>query len=142
MAVDLVLHLRLLREQRVEVRVGLRERGRDRVEAVEQIAQLAHAVLDVSAHVLGGVELGLLLEKADGRAGVQLGDARRRLLEPCHDPEQRRLAGAVRAEHADLRPGQERERDVRQHLPLRAVELVDPVHRVDVVALIDDPRLA
>ena len=31
-------------------------------------------------------------------------------------------------------PGQERERDVREHLPVRAVELVGPVHRVDVVA--------
>ena len=134
MAVDLLLHRRLLREQRVEVGVGLGERGRDRVEAVEQVAQLADAVLDVAAHVLGRIELGLLLEEADGGAGMQLGDAGRRLLEPGHDPHQRRLAGAVRAEHADLRSGQERQRDVRQHLPVGAVELVDPVHRVDVVA--------
>ena len=66
--------------------------------------------------------------------GSELGDPARRLLEPGHDPQQRRLAGAVRAEHADLRAGQERERDVRQHLPVGAVELVGPVHREDVVA--------
>ncbi len=64
-AVDLVLHLRLVGEQRVEVGVGLGEGGGDRVEAVEQVAQLADAVLDVAAHVLGRVELGLLLEQAD-----------------------------------------------------------------------------
>ena len=102
-AVDLLLHGRLLGEERVEVGVGLGEGGRDGVEAVEQVAQLADAVLDVAAHVLRRVELGLLLEEADRRAGVQLGDAGRRLLEPGHDPQQRRLAGAVRPEHADLR---------------------------------------
>ena len=133
-AVDLLLHRRLLGEQRVEVGVGLGEGCRDGVEAVEQVAQLADAVLDVAAHVLGRVELGLLLEEADGGAGMQLGDAGRGLLEPRHDPHQRRLAGPVRAEHADLRSRQERQGDVREHLPVGAVELVDPVHRVDVVA--------
>ena len=132
--VDLVLHLRLLGEQRVEVRVGLGELRGDLVEAVEQVAQLAHAVLDVLAHGLRGVELGLLLEQADGRVGRQLGDAGRRLFLAGHDPQHRRLARAVRAEHADLGAGKERQRDVRQHLPVGAVELVDLVHRVDVFA--------
>ena len=133
-AVDLLLHLRLLGEQRVEVGVRLGELRRDRVEAVEQVAQLADAVLDVLAHVPRRVELRLLREHADGRARRELGDPARRLLEPGHDPQQRRLAGPVRAEHADLRARQERERDVRQHLPVGAVELVGPVHREDVVA--------
>ena len=61
-AVDLILDRRLLGEQRVEVGVGLRELGGDRVEAVEQVAHLAHPVLDVLAHRLLGIELGLLLE--------------------------------------------------------------------------------
>ena len=65
MAVDLLLHRPLLCEQRVEVGVGLGERSRDRVEAVEQIAQRPDAVLDVAAHVLGLVESWLLLEEAD-----------------------------------------------------------------------------
>ena len=102
--------------------------------AVEQVAQRAYPVLHVAAHVLGLVELRLLLEQPDGRRRVQLGDARGRLLAAGHDAQQRRLAGTVRAEHADLRPVQERERDVGQHLALRPVELVGPVHRVDHVA--------
>src|SRR4029079_14617682 len=47
-----------------------------------------------------------------------------------------------RAEHADLRSRQERERDVRQHLPVWAVELVGPVHRVHVVAAHRPPTIA
>ena len=123
----------LLGEERVEVGVGLGERRGDRSEAVEEVAELADAVLDVPADVLRRVELGLLREEPDRRLRVELGDARRRLLEPGHDPEQRRLAGAVRAEHADFRAVQERQRDVRQDLALGAVVLVGPVHRVDHV---------
>jgi hypothetical protein len=132
-AVDRVLHLRLLGEQRVVVRVGLGERGADLAEAVEQVAQRADAVLDVAAHVLGRIELRLLLEQPGCCSRRELGDAGRGLVLAGHDPEEGRLAGAVRAEHADLRSRQERERDVRQHLPVGAVELVGPVHRVDVV---------
>ena len=44
------------------------------------------------------------------------------------------LPDAVRSQHADLRARQERQRDVREHLAIRAEELVDPVHGVDVVA--------
>ena len=46
--------------------------GGQLVEAVEHVAQLAHAVLDVAAHVLVGIELRLLLEKSDGRVGREL----------------------------------------------------------------------
>ncbi len=133
-AVDPLLDVRLLCEERVEVGVGLGKRGRDGVEAVEEVAQRAHAVLDVPADVLRGIELGLLREVADRRLRIELGDARRGLLEPPHDPEERRLARAVRPEDADLRAVQERQRDVGQHLSLGAVELVGPVHRVDDLA--------
>ena len=133
LAVDLVLDERLLGEQGVEVRIGLGEAGRDRVETVEQLAQRADAVLDVFAHVLVGIELGFLLQEADRRAWRELRHARGGLLATGHDPKQRRLAGAVRTEHSDLRSGQEAQRDVCQHLPVRAVELVGPEHRVDVV---------
>ena len=132
-AVDRVLHLRLLGEERVVVRIRLGKGGADLVEAVEQVAQRADTVLDVAAHVLGRIELWLLFEQAHGRARRQLRHAGRGLVPPGHDPQQGRLAGAVRAEDADLRPGQERERDVREHLAVRAVELVGPVHREDVV---------
>ena len=62
----------------------------------------AHAVLDVAAHVLGLVQLRLLLEQPDGGAGRELRLAAVLLVLPGHDPQQRRLAGAVEAEHADL----------------------------------------
>ena len=133
-AIDPLLDRGLLRQERVEVGVGLGKGRGDRGEAVEEVAELAHAVLDVAADVLRGVELGLLREQADGRLRVELRDAGGRLLEPRHDPEERRLPRAVRPEHADLRAVQERQRDVLKHLPVRAVELVGPVHRVDHVA--------
>ena len=100
--VDLILHRRLLGEERVEVDVGLGEARRDLVEAVEQVAHRAHAVLDVLADVPARVELGLLREEADRRVRGELGDPARRLLEPGHDPQERRLAGPVRPEDADL----------------------------------------
>ena len=78
-AVDLVLYLRLLGEQGVEVGVGLGEARRDDVEAVEQVAHLAHPVLHVLAHGLRRVEVGLLLEQADRCVRRQLGRAGRRL---------------------------------------------------------------
>ena len=87
-----------------------------------------------SRTVLVGSSSRLLLEQPDGGAGRELRLAGRGLLLPGHDPEERRLAGAVRPEHADLRARQERERDVVEDLPLGAVELLGPDHREDVVA--------
>ena len=133
-AVDRVLDGRLLGEQCVEVSVGLGELRGDLVEPVEQVANRAHAVLDVAAHVLLGIEPRLLLEQADARPGRKLCDAGGGFLVPRHDPQDGRLTGTVRPEHADLRAREERQGDVCQHLPVRAVELVDPVHRVDVFA--------
>jgi hypothetical protein len=74
--VDLVLHLRLLGEERVEVGVGLRELPGDLVEAVDEVARLAHAVLDVLADGPSRVELRLLREQADRRARRELRDRR------------------------------------------------------------------
>ena len=131
-AVDQVLHLALLLEQRVHLLVAhrLREAHAELVEALQEVALLAHAVLDVAADVLGLVEVGLLRQVADARAGGEPGLAARGLLEAGHDAQQGRLAGAVRSQDADLGAVQERERDLLEDLALRAVELVDPVHRV------------
>ena len=107
--------------------------GGQLVEAVEQRLGLGDAVLDVAAHVLALVQLGLLLEHADGRAGRERGVAAELLVDPGHDPQQRRLAGAVVAEHADLRAGQEGERDVVEHRLVRRVDLRQAVHREDVL---------
>ena len=84
-AVDLLLEPPLLLEQGVEVGIRLGELRRDHVEAVEQVAQRTHPVLDVAAHVPGRVELGLLREKADRCPGRELRDARGGLVEPRHD---------------------------------------------------------
>ena len=64
--------------------------------------------------------------------GASSATARGRFLLAGHDPQHGRLPGAVRPEHADLRAGEERQGDVRQHLAVGAVELVDAVHGVDV----------
>ena len=103
------------------------------VEAVEHVLDLAHAVLDVAAHVLGLVELGLLLEEADGRVGGEHRVAAVLLVDAGHDPQDRRLAGAVVAEHADLRAREERERDVLEHLLVRREGPAEAVHLEDVL---------
>ena len=112
--------------------VGVAELHRDRVEAVEHLAGGAHAVLDVAAHVLRRVELGLLREVADGRPVGELRVADEARVEPRHDPQQGRLARAVGPEHADLRAVQEGEGDVLEHDAVGRVLLAQLVHRVDV----------
>jgi hypothetical protein len=75
----------------------------------------------------------LLLEHADGRAGGERRLAAVLLVDSRHDPQQRRLAGAVVAEHADLGARKEGQRDVVEHRLVRRVQLGQPVHREDVL---------
>jgi hypothetical protein len=70
------------------------------------------ATSDVAAHVLGRVELRLLLQVADARPLVRPRLALELLVDAGHDAQQRALARAVGAEHADLRARVEREPDV------------------------------
>ena len=107
--------------------------GGELVEAVEQRLGLGDAVLDVALDVLRLVQVGLLLEHPDGGAGRERGLAAVLLVDAGHDPQQRRLAGAVVAEHADLRARVEGERDVVEHRLVRRVELGEAVHREDVL---------
>ncbi len=86
--------------------------GGELVEAVEQRLGLGDALLHVAEHVLGLVEMGLLLEHPHRGARRERGLPAVLLVEPRHDPQQRGLAGAVVAEHADLRAGVEREREL------------------------------
>ena len=70
-----------------------------------------------------GIKVGFLPQEP--RLALDLGvDAR-------HDPQQRRLARAVEAEHADLGAREERQRDVAQDVPLGRHDLADAVHGVD-----------
>ena len=95
--VDLVLEGRLLRPDRLVVGVGLGPLGHHGVVLVEEGLDLANAVHDVALDVLGGVELGLLAQVADGEAGRQPRLAVEAVIEAGHDPEEARLAGPVRA---------------------------------------------
>jgi len=61
------------------------------------------------------------------------------LLETRHDPKQRALAGAVRAEDPDLRAGQEGEPNTAQHLAIGRIHLPQVLHREDVLMSHDDP---
>ena len=71
------------------------------VEAVER-RLLRREPSDVLPHRLAGIELRLLRQVADAGALGGPGLAAEFVLDPGHDLEQRRLAGAVDAEHADL----------------------------------------
>ena len=53
------------------------------------------------------------------------------VVEPGHDAQQRRLAGAVDAEHADLGVGIERQVDVLQNLPVARIGLGQTLHVID-----------
>ena len=106
---------------------------RQLVEPIEQRPDLGHPLLHVAANVFGGVELRLLLEHSDGRAGRELGLAVELRVDPRHDAQQRRLPGAVVAEHADLGTRHERQRDVGQNLFVRRVAPGQLVSRVDVL---------
>ena len=77
------------------------------VVAVEDRLLLGDALHDILAHRQLGIELRLLLEIADAGALGDPGLAAIFLVEPGHDPEQGRFAGAVDAEHADLGVGVE-----------------------------------
>src|SRR5690606_33790223 len=80
---------------------------------------------------LGGVELRLLLEQADRVPRGEAGLAGVAVVEPGHDAQQRRLARPVGAQHADLRPRVEGQRDVLQHLLVRGVESAHLAHGED-----------
>ena len=107
---------------------------RQLVEPLHHVADLAEAVHDVALDVLGLVEVRLLFEQADGRAGGKRCLARLKLgVEAGHDPQQRRLTGAVVAKHADLRARVERQRHVVEHDLFRPVLLGEPLHLEDVL---------
>src|SRR5262249_46819428 len=72
----------------------------------------------------------LLLQDADGGTGGQEGFTVVRLVQTGHDPQDARLAGAVRADDTDLGAREEAQRDVVQD-HLVAVRLADLLHRVD-----------
>ncbi len=72
------------------------------VVAIENRPLRRHALHDILTHRLAGIELRFLLQIADTGAFGRPGFAAELGVEARHDAQQRRLAGAVDAEHADL----------------------------------------
>ena len=129
--VDLVLELGLLGAELLEVGVGVAPHRQHLVVPLEQGLGLADAVHDVAEHVLRRVERGLLREEADREPGREAGLAGEAVVVARHDAQQRRLARAVGAQHADLGPRVEGEADVREHLAVGRVEAAELVGRED-----------
>ena len=115
--VDLFLQRAHFFHQRVEIGVVLRiaHFGRDRVEAIDHVGDVARAVLDVLQHRLARIELGLLLQIADGDVFARPCLTGEIGVDAGHDLHQSRFAGAVRADDADLGTLIELQVDVGEH---------------------------
>ena len=129
--VDPVLERALLGTDGLVVGIRLGPLRHDGVVRVEQALDLADAVHDVALDVLAWVELGLLAQEADGKSGREARFAGEAVVEPGHDPEETRLAGAVRADDADLGARVERDRDVLEDGSIRRVVTGELVGAVD-----------
>ena len=118
--------------QLVEIVVRLRigHAAGDFVEAVDQILDRLHGREQVLADRLVEVQLRLLGHIADAHALGQAGRAVEVLVDAGHDPQQRRFARPVFADHADLGPVEERQTDVAQH-DLLAERFRDVAHFED-----------
>ena len=104
---DLVLELGLLGADLLVVGVGVGPHGHDLVVPVDERLDLGDAVHHVALDVLGRVELRLLARGSRRvKPGRQAGLAGEAVVEPGHDPQQGRLAGAVRRRsRRSWRPG-------------------------------------
>ena len=129
--VDLVLERALLLADGVVVGVGVGPLGHDGVVLIDEALDLADAVEHVALDVLARVELGLLAQVAHGEAGREARLAGEPVVEPGHDPQQARFAGAVRPDDADLGARVERDRDVLEHRPIGRVVPGELVRGVD-----------
>ena len=101
------------------------------VVAVENRPLGRHALHDVLPHRFSGIELRFLLQIADTGAFGRPGFAGILGVEPRHDAQQRRLAGAVDAEHADLGVRVKSQTDVIQNLAVARIGLGQILHVID-----------
>ena len=105
-----------------------------RIVFVDQRLVLGNAQHDIAEHVEAGIELRLLRQEADGGALGKPGFAGEFLVEPGHDPQKRRFARAVGAEHADLGVRVELQVDVIENFLATAVRFGGSVHVIDELA--------
>ena len=129
--VDPVLQLGLLGEQLVEVGIGLAHRGADLVEAVEERLARRRRRRRCRATSLSGSSCGSWARKPTREARREPGLAAEAVVLPGHDPQQRRLARAVRPDDPDLGSRVEGQVDAAQHLAVGRVETAKVAHRVD-----------
>ena len=127
---DLLHQLALLGQQRVEVGVRLAHRGRDLLEPGQRSrAGRRPRPRRSRAPSWSRPAAAPAAAGRPWRPGASVASPLDALVEAGHDLQHARLAGAVRADHADLRAGQERQRDVvEDHLV--AVRLAHLVHGV------------
>ena len=125
LGVDLVLQARHLLGRLVRVVHG------DLVVAIDQRLLRRDAEHDVAAHVERLVEMRLLRQVSGARALGEPGFARPFLVLARHDAHERRFAGAVDAENADLGIGVEGEIDVLQHLLAAGIGLGEAAHVIN-----------
>ena len=130
--VELVLHLGLAVDERLHGVIvhGLGELLVDRVEFIEQVHGGLGPLLDDLAHRFVRVERGLLGQVVDGEPLGEDGLALEFGVDAGKDAQQRTLARAVQAEHADLGAVEIGQGDVFEDL-LLVVLLADTDHRVD-----------
>ena len=131
--IDPILHASLLGQHLVHF-VGVEVFGKarvERVELIEQRADLDGAFFDVALDVLRWIESRFLGQVADRDAGSRKRFAEKRRVVARHDLQERALAGAVQAEDANLRARQKREPDVFQDLMVGRMDLPEPFHRVN-----------
>ena len=101
------------------------------VVAVEDRLARRDPLHDVLADSLCRIELRLLRQVADARAFGDPAVADEILVDAGHDAQERRLARAVDAEHADLGVGVEGEVDVLEDLPVSRIGLREAAHVID-----------
>ena len=132
---DLLLQRPLLLDQGVHRLIVQRlgEPGADRLETLDQRPGRRRPLDDVAVNILALVELRLLGQKPHLQPVRRPPLAGERGIEAGHDPEQRRFAGAVQAQHADLGAGKKRQRDVLEDFAAARIGPAEAPHDVDVL---------
>ena len=127
---DLLHEVSLLGEQGVEVSVRFAHCDRHFLESRHRRSKIRDRILDVLPDRLRLVQRRFLLQEAHRVPRRQLRVPVRRLIEPGHDPKNRRLAGTIGPDYTDLGAWQERQGDIVQD-QLVADSLTDLAHGVD-----------
>ena len=126
--------LGLLGSQSVKVRIFLGIGGVHLFQASLRGLDLTHAAFNSFTHGLFWVHHGLLGQITNFQARHRNGFALDLFVDARHDLEQRRLARAVGAQHANLGTGEEGQRNVFENMTLRGHDLANPVHRKYVLS--------